>query len=153
MTAYVLLKFLHIMLAITAVGSNITYGVWLARARREPQQLGYVLRGIKILDDRVANPSFGLLLVTGLALLFTGRIPWTTPWLLTALIAYAAVMVLGLRSYTPLLKQQIATLERTGPRSPEYERVAAQSMRVGILLAVLLVVIVFLMVTKPALWG
>jgi len=48
---------------------------------------------------------------------------------------------------------QIAAFGRSGPRSPEYERVATQSMRVGILLAVLVVVIVFLMVTKPALWG
>jgi len=149
----VILKFLHIMLAIAAVGANVTYGVWLARAGREPQQLDYVLRGIKVLDDRIANPSFSLLFVTGLAMLYAGKIPWTTPWLLTALIVYAAVMALGLLGYTPLLRQQIAALERSGPRSPEYERVATQSRRVGILLAVLLVVIVFLMVTKPALWG
>jgi uncharacterized membrane protein len=152
-TAYAILKFVHIMLAITAVGANITYGVWLARAGREPQHLAYALRGIKVLDDRFANPSFGLLFVTGLALLYVGKIPWTTPWLLSALLVYAGVMALGLFGYTPALRKQIATLERVGPQSPEYARVSGQSTRLGMLLAVLVVVIVFLMVTKPALWG
>ncbi|MGH2425819.1 MAG: DUF2269 family protein [bacterium] len=153
MTLYAVLKFLHILLAIAAVGANITYGVWLTRAGREPQYLAYVLRGVKILDDRVANPSFGLLLVTGLALLYVGKIPWTTPWLLSGLVVYAAVMALGLFGYTPALRNQIATLERNGPQSPEYARASGQSTRLGILLAALVVVIVFLMVTKPALWG
>lgn len=153
MTLYVFLKFLHILLAIAAVGANITYGVWLTRAGREPQHLAYVLRGVKILDDRVANPSFGLLLVTGLAMLYTGKIPWTTPWLLSSLVLYAAVIALGLFGYTPLLRKQIATLERAGPQSPEYKRLAARGTGLGIVLAVVVVVIVFFMATKPALWG
>ena len=153
MTLYVFLKFLHILLAIAAVGANITYGVWLTRAGREPQHLAYVLRGVKILDDRVANPSFGLLLVTGLAMLYTGKIPWMTPWLLSSLVLYAAVIALGLFGYTPLLRKQIATLERAGPQSPEYKRLAARGTGLGILLAVVVVVIVFFMVTKPVLWG
>ncbi len=153
MTLYVFLKFLHILLAIAAVGANITYGVWLTRAGREPQHLAYVLRGVKILDDRVANPSFGLLLVTGLAMLYTGKIPWTTPWLLSSLVLYAAVIALGLFGYTPLLRKQIATLERAGPQSPEYKHLAARGTGLGILVAVVVVVIVFFMATKPALWG
>ena len=153
MTLYVFLKFLHILLAIAAVGANITYGVWLTRAGREPQHLAYVLRGVKILDDRVVNPSFGLLLVTGLAMLYTGKIPWMTPWLLSSLVLYAAVIALGLFGYTPLLRKQIATLERAGPQSPEYKRLAARGTGLGILLAVVVVVIVFFMVTKPVLWG
>ena len=153
MTLYVFLKFLHIMLAITAVGANITYGVWLTRASREPQHLAYALRGIKVLDDRFANPSFGLLFVTGLAMLYTGKIPWTTPWLLTAMVLYAALIALGIFGYTPTLRKQIATLERVGPSSPEYEGVSGQGTRLGIVLGILLVVIVFLMVTKPTLWG
>jgi uncharacterized membrane protein len=103
MTIYIILKFLHVLLAITAVGANITYGVWLSRAAREPAHLEYVLRGIKVLDDRVANPAFGSLLVSGVAMVFAGRIPWTTPWILTSLVLYIVLVLVGLFGYTPLI--------------------------------------------------
>src|SRR3989441_11009182 len=73
MSWYSLLKFVHVLLAITAVGSNITYAAWNARAAREPQHLAFVLKGIQFLDNRVANPAYGLLLVTGLMLVAVGN--------------------------------------------------------------------------------
>ena len=151
MSAYLILKFLHVLLAITAVGANITYGVWLSRAAREPVHLDHVLRGIKALDDRVANPAFALLLVTGVAMVFAGRLPWTTPWLLTSLVLYVILVSVGLLGYTPQLRRQIAALAG-GPGTPAYQAAAARAQRTGIFLAVLVVVIIFLMVTKPALW-
>jgi hypothetical protein len=36
MSFYSLLKFVHVLLAITAVGSNITYAAWNARGAMEP---------------------------------------------------------------------------------------------------------------------
>jgi len=153
MSAYAILKFLHVLLAIAAVGSNITYGVWLSRAARDRRHLEYVLRGVKILDDRVANPAFGLLFVTGVAMIVVGKVPWQTPWLLTSLVLYAGVILLGLFGYTPLLRRQIAAVQAKGPEAPEYQALAGRAQFVGIVLAVLVVVIVFFMVTKPALWS
>jgi len=153
MTMYDVLKFLHVLLTIAAVGSNLTYGVWIGRAAREPRQLAFALRGVKILDDRIANPSYALLLITGFAMLYVRRISPTTPWILTSLVLYLVVLVVGLRGYTPVLRQQIAVLESGGPEAPEYQRLARRGLRLGVMLAVLVVVIVFLMVTKPALWG
>lgn len=152
MTPYAILKFVHVLLAITAVGGNITYGLWLARAERAPQHLEYVLRGVKFLDDRVANPAYALLLVTGVAMLYTGHVAWQTPWLLTALVLYALLVVLGLGGYTPTLRAQIAALQAGGPRSADYTRLAGRARRLGILNAVVVLAILFLMVTKPALW-
>jgi uncharacterized membrane protein len=152
-TVYDVVKFVHILLAIAAVGSNLTYGVWIGRAARDPRQLAFVLRGVKLLDDRIANPAYGLLLLTGLAMLYLRRLAWTTPWILTSLVLYVVVVLVGLRGYTPVLRRQIETLERSGPDTPEYLELAARGMRLGIVLAVVVVVIVFLMVTKPALWG
>jgi hypothetical protein len=37
--------------------------------------------------------------------------------------------------------------------SPEYQAAAARAQRLGALLGVVVVAIVFLMVVKPALWG
>lgn len=146
---YTLIKWLHVLLAITAVGANVTYGAWLARATRDPQHLTFALRGVKFLDDRVANPAYGLLLVTGVILWW--RLPWPlqTGWLLAALFLYVLVLVLGLGVYTPLLRRQIAAAEQPGPASAEYRAIARQGMLLGIVLALLVVAITFLMVSKP----
>ncbi len=153
MSGYLLLKWVHVLMAITALGTNITYGVWLTRAERDSSHLAFALRGIKFLDDRVANPAYGLLLLTGLAMAGVGKIPLTTPWLLTGLTLYVILVVIAAAGYTPTLRRQIASLEAGGPRSPEYRRLAARGTGLGIALVVLVVIIVFMMVTKPALWG
>ncbi|HXF82456.1 MAG TPA: DUF2269 family protein [bacterium] len=152
MSAYAILKFVHVLLAITAVGANITYGVWLARAARERAHLEHVLRGVQVLDDRLATPAYALLFVTGAALVYVGETRWTTPWLLTALVLYAAVVVLGLVGYTPTLRRQIGALRTAGPDAPAYLEAARRARRIGLAVAVLVTVIVFLMVAKPALW-
>ena len=150
MDAYLLLKYVHVLLAIVAVGFNASYGIWLSRAAREPAHLGHVLRGIKVLDDRFANPAYALLLVTGLAMTFVSGIPLTTRWILSALVLYAVLVVVGLGVYTPTLRRQIALLDSAGPASADYLRVASRGRVVGILLAMVVVAIVFLMVVKPA---
>ena len=151
MTLYVILKWLHVLLAIAAVGTNLTYGVWIGRASRDPATLPFTLRGVKILDDRIANPAYGLLLVTGLALAYVGGWSLTTPWILIALVLFVIVVLIGLLGYTPTLREQIRLAEAAGPASPEYQAVARRGTFLGIALAVLVVVIVFLMVVKPAL--
>jgi uncharacterized membrane protein len=88
---YLLVKWLHVLAAIAAVGANITYGIWIARASRQPDALPFTLRGIKLIDDRLANPAYGLLLITGLLMVFNVGLSLTTPWLLTALVLYVTV--------------------------------------------------------------
>jgi uncharacterized membrane protein len=150
---YAALKFLHVLLAIVAVGTNVTYGVWVSRASRDPRHLAFALRGIKVLDDRMANPAYGLLLVTGLGMVHFGTIAWTTPWLLTSLVLYGAVVVLGLLGFTPVLRRQIEVLEGRGADSLEYRALAGQARMIGMLLAILVALIVLLMVIKPVLWS
>jgi uncharacterized membrane protein len=146
---YLLLKWLHVLAAITAVGANITYGIWIARASRRPEVLPFTLRGIKLIDDRVANPAYGLLLITGLLMVLTGNLNLTTPWLLIALILYVILLLVGLLGFTPTLRNQIRVLEAEGASSPAYQAVARLGTILGIVLVVLGVVIVFMMVVKP----
>ena len=150
---YVLLKWLHVLAAIVAVGANLTYGIWIARASRNPEALSFTLRGIKLIDDRVANPAYGLLLVTGLPMVFVVRLPLTTPWLLTGLVLYILVALVGLLGYTPTLRRQIRFLESEGFQSPHYQALARRGTMHGTILAFLVIVIVYLMVVKPGLWG
>jgi uncharacterized membrane protein len=146
---YLILKFLHVLLAIVAVGFNASYPIWLSRAQREPEHALHVLRGIKTLDDRFANPAYALLFVLGLGMTFMAGIPLSTFWIAAALVLYALLIVGGLFVYTPTLKGQIAALETAGPSSPDYRRLSQRGTVVGILLAVDVVIIVFLMVVKP----
>jgi uncharacterized membrane protein len=150
LTLYAFLKFLHILLAIVAVGFNAAYGVLLTRAAREPEHTGHVLRTVKVLDDRFANPAYVLLLVTGLAMVGVGDIDLTQFWLATALVLYVVAVLLGLLVYTPTLRAQIRVVETGGPQSDEFRRLSARGALVGAILALDVVVIVFLMVVKPA---
>jgi uncharacterized membrane protein len=145
------IKFIHVLLAIVAVGFNASYGIWLARSATAPQATqSHILRTIKFLDDRFANPAYGLLLVTGFLLAFSAGIPFSRLWIAAAIGLWFVLAVVGLGIYTPTLRDQIRVLESEGPGSEEYQRLAARGRSVGIVLAIIVVVIVFLMVTKPA---
>ena len=148
MTWYGLLKFVHVLLAITAVGSNITYAVWNIRGAREPQHLSFALRGIQFLDNRVANPSYGLLLLTGLTLVVVGN--WgLRGWIITALILFVVLIVVAVGFYSRVAKRQIEALETAGESSPVYQRLAGQARVYGIVSAVIALAIVFMIVVKP----
>jgi uncharacterized membrane protein len=148
--AYLLLKYVHVLLAIIAVGFNLSYFIWLNRAQHSPEHALYVLSGIKVLDDRFANPAYALLLVFGLAMTFSAGIPLTTPWIAGALVLYVLLIVGGVGFYTPTLRRQIAALEAGDTASPAYVQLNQRSTLVGALLAVDVLVIVFLMVVKPS---
>lgn len=150
---YLLLKWLHVLSAIVAVGSNLTYGIWITRASASPNNLPFTLRGVKLIDDRLANPAYGLLLITGLAMAGVGGLRLSTPWLLSALVLYVAVVLVGLFGFTPALRRQIELVDSDGLTSPAYQAAARRSTLLGVLTSVLVIVIVFLMVVKPGLWA
>jgi uncharacterized membrane protein len=148
MNWFLVLKSLHVLSAITAVGSNFTYGVWSALAKKEPAHLGFALRGIKFVDDRVANPAYGVLLVTGLIMTFT-MYKITLTWILIGLGLYAVMAVLGVAVIGPSLTAQVKALDEGGAASPRYRAAEARVRGVGMFLGVLAVFVVFVMVVKP----
>jgi len=149
MSPYLIMKWIHVLLAITALGANITYGVWFTRAGRDRQHLAFVLRGVRMLDNRIANPAYGLLLITGFAMTGMGHLPVSTPWILTSLILYVLLIIIAAAGYSPTLRRGIEALDAGGPDSPEFKQTAARGRTIGILLVLIAVIIVFLMVTKP----
>jgi uncharacterized membrane protein len=149
---YLILKWLHILCAITALGANITYFLWLFRMDKNRESLLFTLRTIKIMDDTMANPAYVLAFFTGAGMLSIAKLSYATPWVLTALIIYAVVSLLGIFVYSPLLKKQIKLAESVGPDSAEYKRAANNGIYLGILITLLVVGITFLMVVKPHLW-
>jgi uncharacterized membrane protein len=142
-------KFVHILLAITAVGFNASYAIWAQRAARSPEHLGFALRGIKFLDDRVANPAYALLLVSGVTMVLVGHLSLTTFWIAAALVLWFLAVVLGILLYTPTLRRQIEALEAHGPESAEYRALTSRGTVAGIATSVVVLAIIVLMVFKP----
>ena len=151
LTLYSFLKFLHVLLAVVAVGFNASYGIWLSRLTKAPEHAPHVLRGIKVLDDRFANPAYALLLILGLAMVWEAGIPFSTFWIAASLVLYVVLVILGVAGYSPALRRQLALAEAGRMDTDEYRKVAKRGGIVGGVLAVIVVVIIFLMVTKPTL--
>jgi uncharacterized membrane protein len=149
MDFYPWLKALHILLAIVAVGFNISYGIWQARASREPEHMGHVLRGIKFLDDRVANPAYAGLLVVGVILVVIGPWEFTQLWVYLAIALYVVLAIIAFAVYSPTLTRSIAAFDAGGASSPEFTELAARTRVVGAVLGVLVIVLILDMVLKP----
>ena len=148
---YLVLKFIHVMAAITAVGANITYAIWIVRSRSEAAHAGFALRGVKFIDDRIANPAYGVLLVTGLLMLVAGRIALTTFWVVAALVLFVILVVIGVGFYSPTLRDQIKLLgDGAGDAaSAAFMRLGRRGQILGQAMGLVVVLIVVLMVFKP----
>ncbi|MEW5828306.1 MAG: DUF2269 family protein [Chloroflexota bacterium] len=149
---YPILKWIHILAAIIALGANLTYPLWMTLAQKRPESLVFTLKTVKLMDDRMANPPYVLALLTGIGMVHAAGIPYTTPWIAAALILYAVVSVLGLGAYSPLLKKQIALAESPGPDSADYKAIALRGNILGGAISLMVIAITFLMTVKPQLW-
>jgi uncharacterized membrane protein len=146
------LKFVHVLLAIVAVGYNASYGLIIARARSggiDGREMRFALRTVKIMDDYVANPCYALLLVTGGALVYVSGYPWSLKWIYLSLALLVAAFAIAIALYTPTLRRQIDVLESSGPSDPEFLKLSTRGAVLGAILGVIVVTIVALMVFKP----
>ena len=73
-----ILKWVHILLAIAAVGANITYSIWIQRGMANRASLPFALRGVRFIDSRIATPAYVLLLLTGVGMAAVAEISLTT---------------------------------------------------------------------------
>jgi uncharacterized membrane protein len=153
LSLYTVLKFLHVLLAIVAVGFNATYGLLIGRARKagtDGREMRFALRTIKFMDDYIANPCYILLGVTGLAMARTAGYPFSLKWIHGSMALLLVIAVLGFGVYTPTLRRQLAALETGGPNSPDFVRLSKRGGMLGGILGLLTLAIVALMVFKPA---
>ena len=151
---------LHVLGAIAGLGTNLTFGLIMAIGERTGGQARvFAIRTIQTLDRRLANPAYMAQLATGLVLVWLLKLDlFGTSWLLLGIALYAAVAVLGITVYGPVLRKQaalaehLATDDGVGAVTSEYREIAHRSKMLGVLATVTVVVIVALMVTQPQLW-
>lgn len=147
-TLVLLLKLVHILSAMLAVGTNATAIFWLRHAGRDPDRLRFAIGGIRWLDKRMAIPAFGALVLTGGLMVWFGVYDLTEGWVLTALVLYVGLAAAGMTVMGPALKRVLAEAERdaTSTRFADAQRTSLGYTWASL---AVLVIIVALMVTKP----
>ncbi len=147
---YTFLVFVHIVTTMVAVGLNASYVIWIVRGAKDEISLPFALRGIKFIDDYVANPCYLIGGATGVLMIVMGKA--VAPFLWVAIGLYAAAMTIAYVVYTPTLSRQIRVLEEQGAQSAEYQALAQRSNRIGAFMGILVMIIVALKIFEPPLW-
>ena len=145
---FLLLKLVHVASAIVAIGANVTYAIWLSRAHRDREHVVFVIETIRFLDRRLALPAYGLVLLTGVAMVIRGAYSFTTGWIVAAIALYALAVVVGVVAFAPTIRRQLAEAKRD-PTSAAYAELARRNQFLTLLTLAVVTAIVVLMVTKP----
>lgn len=147
---YLTLKFLHVFLAIVAVGFTSSFGLILARAARggaDGRELKFALGTIQVMS-RIGHVCFLLLLITGIGLIHVAGYPWYLWLKLSGAIVVFALLVAQFL-LLPTVPKRLAILEAKGPTDPEFIALSKRSAAIGGVLGLLSLVVLWLMVAKP----
>ena len=149
-----LLLFLHVMGAIIAFGPTFAYSIMGAMAGREPQHANFSSRQVQAIGNKLVYPLAIFQGVTGvLLILASGRDMSKSTWLSIAIVLYAVTLIYALTVQRNALHHLIE-LTNTPPApgsapNPEIPATVKKIQRGGMFLGLMIVIIVFLMVTKP----
>ncbi len=149
MSLYLLLKFLHVFLAMIAVGFSGSYAVWILRSRDDPAGLVRVLAGIRFIDSRYTNPAFIGVLLAGFAMTLLSGLPLSTFWIAGALLLYVAVAAIGILVYVPAFRRLRLAAQSERLDLGEYRSALSRATVINAAAGVMVLLIVFLMVVKP----
>lgn len=143
---------LHILSALVAVGATVSYFFWMRRAALVPESRKFTLETLRMLELRMVSPAYVILFLTGLGLIDRARWAWSTPWLELSILLF--IVLMGLVGFhTRLIRRQIALTEEDSSTSNEYESAHARGRILLLAKVVVIIVLVYLMVFKPPLWG
>jgi hypothetical protein len=156
------LLFLHVLAAIVAFGPTFAFSIIGAMGGAEPQHANFATRVSHRIGDILVEPFAISMFITGALMIWAADIPLldrSTRWLQLAIVIYLAALALSLFVSRPNVLRIIALSggeggappqdAPAGPPPPELMRAVSTVQRVGMILIVLLVAIVFLMVMKP----
>lgn len=147
---YLLVKFVHILIALVALGTSAGLGVLLEFYGDDATHGAFLLRAIRTIERAIVLPGYALMLATGLWMV---ALTWSlraTAWLQAALALWVVGLVL-LGAYMPMLDRQIRLAEGSLRASAAYARLSRAGRVVGGGAGLVVVLILYLMVTKPAL--
>jgi uncharacterized membrane protein len=155
------LLFLHVMGAIVAFGPLFSFMLLGPMAGREPQHANFAVRFQSRVSRRLVLPLALFQGVTGLLIIWrSGRDIMAEPWLLVSILLYVTALAIAFGVLIPTANKLIAATSapppppdpdappRTGP-PPHIAALVKRARMFSMINATLIVIIVFLMVTKP----
>lgn len=151
---YQILEFIHILSSTLLFGTGLgsAFAMWHAHRTRDAHVIAAVARGVVLADWVFTTPAVVIQPATGAALVMLLGYPWTTAWLLAALLLYVLVGA----CWIPVvwLQRRLRDLARraadTGqPLPPLYHRYYRIWFALGWPAFMGVVVIFWLMVFKP----
>jgi uncharacterized membrane protein len=146
---YIFLKWLHIGSAAVAFGSNVTHMFWIIAANADPVHRANILRLVKKIDDRLAVPSYAILVACGVSMWIMNW-PLNSSWIIMSLILTTIVTIMGI-SFGPFMNRWI----RMARAEPADSRLPVWTRRLTIwwgAICLSVPVILYFMVFKPTLW-
>jgi uncharacterized membrane protein len=146
---YLVVKFVHVLVAILAVGSSAGSSLWLRLAMRSPANLSFAIRSAKFLDEFLTRPGLIVLLLTGF---WMAASRWSLAlfWVRAALLLVPIVLVILYVVVGPLMHGLVRAADAGGPTSSHWTRLERWFELTGGAAGLIIVVIVWLMVTKPS---
>jgi hypothetical protein len=155
---YQVFIFLHVLGAIAAFGPGFAAMVVGPMVAKEPQHGNFYARTQLLTSKRLVTPVALSMAVTGILILLTipggyGGVVGSRLWLPVAVVLYIVAVVFAFAWQAPA-GQKLVDLTSTPPApgtppNPEIPATAGKLRIGGIVLTLLVVVILFLMVTKP----
>ncbi len=136
------------MLAVVAVGTNLTFPIWVRLAERETAALPFTLRAVRSVDRAVTIPAYLATALSGALLVALEGIPWSAGWIAASIALFLLLMGIGVVLYRPVSRERLAAVAR-GVADPLYRRAArrAEALDAAILVAALAILV--LMVVRP----
>ena len=158
------LIFLHVLTAIVAFGPTFAFSVYGAQSGKEPQHANFMARANLRVSERVVLPLALTMPVTGLLLIWAAGIDLTKArWLLLAIVLYVIALTFSWFVQRPATQRLIALTSTAPPPGasappppgasgppPELAATVRRIQRGGMFTGLLIVLIVALMVVKPA---
>ncbi len=156
-----ILLFLHVAGAVVAFGPTFAFPFIGAMGGKEPQHVNFALRLQEMLSTRLVLPLALLQGVTGLLIVWkSGLNLFATNWLLLAIAIYLTALSIAYFILIPTGKRLVEATSGPPPAPPagapapsgpppHIAALVKRGRMFGMINAVLILAIIFLMVTKP----
>ena len=147
---------LHILAVIVGFGPTFVFGLIGASIQKEPQHALFGAKVSHLIESRLVIPALTLAPLFGAALIVTRRYEfWESTWLLVATPLFTTAWIIGIFVNRPIGNRIRGKLEdlsagRGGPEAfGELQALGKRAQVLGIVMAVLMLTVLVLMVSRP----
>ena len=142
--------FLHLTAAIIAFGPNFVFPLMEPTLKARPAGLGFAMLLSEKMERGLIIPVALTMVVSGTGLILSESLDFfRNRWLLAAIVLYAVALCIALFNQVPATARLVRLTREPGPPTPEILALLKRNKVGGMILAVLLLTIIFLMVVKP----